>query len=198
MTSAKAGIILPTPTTPALITAPPNLTLIQFIQTLLVGLSGINGTLVRPEWQPEELKQPDIGIDWVAFGIKTNSPDANAYQQVNDGTVSLGRQETLTIGLLVYGPNAMNSIALIRDGFEIPQNLASLKRADMGYVDITDAQHMPDLINERWFDRYVCDVILHRYIRRTYPILDFVSVSGTVYTQTASDPNSQTNWKAGG
>lgn len=196
--SSTGGILLPHPQTPALDTVPANLTLVQFIQTLLVGLSGFSGPLVRPEWQPEEPKQPDINVDWAAFGIGLNSPDANAFQEVNNGVVNLGRQETLTISLMVYGPNAMNNISLIRDGFEIPQNLASLRKANMGYVDITDARHMPDLINERWFDRYVCDVILHRYIKRTYPILDFVSVSGTVYTQTASDPNSQTPFAAGG
>lgn len=195
--SSTGGVLLPHPKVPVLVTAPQNLTLTEFIQTILVGFSGLNGTFVRPEWQSEEPFQPDISVNWVAFGVKTNSPDANAYQSVQNGIVSLQRQETLTIGIMVYGPNAMDNIALIRDGFEIPQNLASLKAANMGYVDITDAQHIPDLINERWCDRYVCDIVIHRCIQRTYPILDFVSVSGTIYSQTASNPNYQNNFVSG-
>ncbi len=195
--SSTGGILLPRPQTPVLETSPPNLTLVQFIQTLLVGLSNIKGPLVRPDWQPEEAKQPDIDVNWISFGIKSNSPDANSYQEIEDGSTLLGRQETLTISLLVYGPNAMDNTSLIRDGFQIPQNLAALKRANMGYVDITDAKHVPDLVNERWIDRYACDFILHRVITRTYPILDFASSSGTVYAQTATNPDYQKNWQTG-
>lgn len=197
--STSGGIILPHPKAPKLETAPPNLTLVQFIQTILVGLSGIPGPFVRPEWQPEEPKQPDIGVDWIAFGIKSNLPDANAYQSIdNEGATTLQRQETLTISLSVYGPQAMDTISLIRDGFQIPQNSSSLKKANMGYVDVTESHHVPDLVNERWIDRYVCDIILHRYIVRNYPILDFISATGTVYSETAATLNYSKTWQVGG
>lgn len=181
--SSTGGVLQPHPQPPPIDAVPANLTIVQFIQSILVGLSGFPGPLVRPSWQSEPLKQPDIGVNWLAFGIAANEPDANAYQTVNDdGSVTLQRQETLRIAISVYGPAAMENITLIRDGFQIPQNVAALKRANIGYVDITDAHHVPDLVNERWIDRYTCELILHRYIQRDYQILDFVSAPVSTFT----------------
>lgn len=195
--SSTGGILQPHPQPPPIDAVPAGLTLVQFLQILLVGMSALPATMVRPDWQPEPPKQPDLPINWLAFGVGSVTPDANAYQAVESGVVTLARQETLRIVISVYGPAAQENITLIRDGFQIPQNNASLKRANMGYVDISDARHIPDLVNERWIDRYVCELTLHRCIQREYPILDFTSATGTVYTQTAADRNFQLSWNAG-
>jgi hypothetical protein len=54
--------------------------------------------------------------------------------------------------------------------------------ANMGFVATGDIMHIPELINERWFDRYQMGVTLRRQIFRTYPVLSFVSVSGIIVT----------------
>lgn len=197
-TTASGGYLLPAPETPALQTIPPLLTLRQFIQTVLVGISGFAGPLVRPAWQVSPPKQPDIGVDWLAYAIESADPDFNAYVGYDlDNNPFLQRNELLQITLSVYGPNAYDNYGMIRDGFQLQQNLAALVKAKIGYAYDTRAQHAPDLFGERWIDRWRFDIFLRRQIQRDYPVLNFLSASGTIYSQTATDEDFQRAWSSG-
>jgi len=197
-TSATGGFLIPAPLVPGLQTIPPNLTLVQFIQTVFVGISDFPGSLVRPMWQVEPPKQPDLTVDWMAFGIANVDPDSNAFIGFDsDNNPILQRQEELTITCSVYGPNAMSNITLIRDGFQIQQNLKSLLTANMVFAYDSPARHIPDFFNERWIDRYVTEIFLRRQVQRSYPILNFVSATGIIYSQTASNTNYQETFSAG-
>lgn len=162
---------------------PLGLTLEQFIQTVLVGMTGIDGTLVRAKWQPEPPKQPDIMVNWLAFAISTTTPDANGFLGVTKtGRVQYQRHETLDISCSIYGPNAYDTMRLIRDGFQVPQNFDNLRVANMGFVEVGQGIHMPELINERWFNRFEVSVVLRRETQRFYPVLTFLSAHGTIYS----------------
>lgn len=181
-TTATGGYLKANPQAPALVTTPPGLTFVQFIQSVLVGLSGFNGDLVRPEWQPEQPKQPDLKTDWLAFGLGSATPDNNAYVAVDgDGNPTVQRNELIPIIVSVYGPNAYDNVGLIRDGFQLTQNLTNLRAANVGFAYDTPAQHVPDFFNERWFDRWRMEIYVRRQINRVYPILIFASASGTIY-----------------
>jgi hypothetical protein len=191
--SETGGYILPAPTQPALATIPPNLTLVQFIQSLLVGVSGLPGPLVRPEWQVNPPPQPELNVDWAAYGISGFNPDFNAYiagTVVDDvQQVILQTNEELPISISTYGPNSYDNMGLIRDGLQMTQNLSLLRQANIGFGYFGQALHVPDLVNERWIDRWRAEFVLRRQVQRFYPVLNFVSVSGTIYSQTAVNDN---------
>ena len=182
-TSATGGYLLPVPPLVG------GLSLEDFIQTVIVGVSGYTNTLVRPKYQQSPPKQPDINTNWIAFSIQGNAPDANAYVYIDEHDVTnLRRQETLTIQVGFYGPDAQNNSAVFRDGFQIQQNLESLSIASMGFKDATEPIRGPDLINERWVDRYEMTLVLVRQVRRTYEILPFASAMGVIHTVVNGDP----------
>lgn len=180
--TASGGLLLPYPQPPTLESSPPNLTFVQFMQTVLVGLSGIPGTLVRPNWQPEPPKQPDLAVDWLAFGLGDVTPDNNAYVSIDaDENPTLQRNELIPVTVSVYGPNAYNNAGLIRDGFQLTQNLTSLRKANVGFAYDGPIRHLPDFVNERWIERYIYEFSIRRQLNRTYPLLSFASANGTIY-----------------
>lgn len=168
---------------------PQGLSLTQFLQTVFVGVSGLPGPLVRPKWQAEPPKQPDLVTDWMAFGVDLATPDANAFVGVDDDDRTISqRHEILEVGCHIYGPNALDTYGLIRDGLQIPTNLEALRYANMGFVEVTTGRHVPDLVHERFIDRVVTSVFFRREIQRRYPIVTLVSARGTIHTVMGDEP----------
>lgn len=167
---------------------PRNLSLTQFVQTVLTGISELPGTLVRPEWQPNPPKQPEIDVDWMAFGIGISKPDANAYQVINDdGSTTNQRTDELEITCSIYGPRALETYGLVRDGFQVQPNLYALYNAQMAFKEVTEGRRIPDLINERFFNRVTTSIFLRRLVQRTYSVLTILSVTGKAYVPDVSE-----------
>lgn len=176
-TSATGGYLQPTINQDPF---PVGQTFQQFLQTVFVGISGLTPSLVRPSWQPKPPKQPDGDTDWLAIRLKVNKADDAAFSGPNStGENITQRMEDLEVGCTFYGPNSMDIAAALRDGFHIPQNLDALTTAHMGFVNTNEMVHVPDLVNERWIDRYEMSVFLRREVLRSYPILTFLTVGPT-------------------
>lgn len=106
------------------------------------------------------------------------------------------RHEDLQIQCSFYGPDAADYGAIVRDGFEMPQNRYQLNIANMGYVESTQLMRVPDLVNERWVDRYEMTVRLRREIQRVYSVLPFTSIHGTILTDSSGVNNIAFNVQA--
>jgi hypothetical protein len=186
-TSATGGYLLPTTTVPLPSPSPgaPAFTLTQFIQSVLVGLTGIDGTLVRPKWQINPPKQPDIGVDWIAFKVTMSNPDTYSYNTLShdedDNPVyQYQRQEDLTLSCAFYGPNSREYGSIVIDGFQIGQNLEALQSAGLAFTSSGQLMLMPDLVNERWVEKYELEILMRREIQRTYSILSILEAQGTI------------------
>lgn len=177
---------------------PNELTVTQFIQTVLVGISGVDGTLVRPKWQANPPKHPPtIETNWIAFGIGLGAPDNNAYIATNPNDPSVvdsQRHETLDVGVSIYGPLALETYALLRDGFQVPQNLQALIDANMGFVEILAARPLPDLLNERFYNRVETSIILRRQVNRLYSVPTILSANGRIYAPTSGKIDYSLAW----
>jgi hypothetical protein len=138
-------------------------------------------------------------VNWLAFGLGSATPDNNAYVAIDRaGNATMQRNELIPISVSVYGPLSYDNIGLIRDGFQLTQNLVSMRTANVGFAYDTPAQHIPDLFNERWYDRWRAEFYIRRQIQRVYPILSFLSASGTIYAETAANDNTSLPWAASG
>lgn len=177
-TSASGGYLQPGSSSGL----PGQLTLNQFVQSVLVGISALSGDLVRPDWQVAPPKEPDIFTNWMAFGIVLSKPDIYAYVATDaNGVTTTQRHQLLEVMCSFYGPNAMDNASLVQDGFQITQNLEALRAANMGFVETNEANHIPDLVNERWRERVMMSIFMRREIQRVYPILPILSAKGTIH-----------------
>lgn len=174
---------------------PNGFTLDQFIQTVLVGVSGIDPQLVRPEWQKDGPKIPDVVVNWLAYGITQAPPDANGYIGMNgDGVMLSQRHADLMVMCAFYGPQALDYATIVRDGFQIPNNRSQLSLANMGFVSTGTPLHIPDLVNERWVNRYQLEIRLRIETERTYDILSLLGAHGTINTVVGTQEQSS-NWE---
>lgn len=98
------------------------------------------------------------------------------------------RHEDLEVQCSFYGPDADDIASSVRDGFQLGQNREALGLANMGFVGTSSARRVPDLVNERWIDRFEMSVFLRRERLRVYPILTFTSVSGVIVNDVGVRP----------
>ena len=123
--SSTPGYVLPTGDAPTYDAA-----LDAIFQQMIVGLTGMQGSLVRPRWQPVMPKQPEPNVDWCAIGVTLIDPDAGpafVHDSTGDGQDVALRHESIDVLCSFYGPNAAANAALVRDAIAIPQNNNALE-----------------------------------------------------------------------
>lgn len=163
----------------------------DFIQQWVVGITGLDGTMVRPRWQAEPPNIPTAGVAWAAIGITSRPSDTYPYVKHDPtglGSDELQRHETLNVLVSFYdlGTNGLADqyAALLHDGTAIPQNSEALGAADMKFIACGEPVTVPSLLKQRWLYRVDLPVELRRQITRIYAVENLLSAQGTL---TAND-----------
>jgi hypothetical protein len=173
-------------------TALTNEALHDAIQETLAGISGIDGTLVRPRWQPgfppgQGPNQPAPDVQWIAFGITgRDAADYPAMRHHNGGPSTLTRWSIFTVLVSCYGPDADGIAERLRDGLYVNQNWEALSAVGVKLLEAQSATAVPDLVNTGYIDH--CDLPLRfaQAVDRDYNILDIASSDGVISSDTGS------------
>lgn len=155
------------------------------LQAMVVGITGLDPTLVRPRWQPDPPPTPDQSVNWCAIGITESKPDDNAaliHHPDGDGYDELQRHEELSILASFYGPNASATAKRMRAGLWIEQNREAMQTAGMGLVDVSPIVYAPELLNEKWRHRVDLPITIRRIEVMTFPVLNILEGVGTITT----------------
>lgn len=188
MTSAMAGALLPATSPAPLQGAGLN----TFLQQLIVGITGLPGMMVRPAFQAEPPDAPDAGDAWAAF--RTTSRPADAFPHIaHEDTPSGGqdvmrRHEVINVLVSFYdlGTNGLADFyaELLASGLRLPQNCETLGGGGMGLISVGEPTAVPLLLKMRWLYRVDLPFAVKREIVRVYPILNVLSATGSLITDT--------------
>lgn len=159
--------------------------LIDFMQSVVSQITGIEGKYVRPRWQPEAPTIPGRSITWAAVGISDRQRDMFPYIRHNsggDGSDTLIQNETFSLQSSFYGPAADSCATLLCDGLMVEQNRAAMSLVEIKLVNVGDLVVAPDMVKEVWLYRVDVPITFRREVRRTYPVLNLLSAVGVVHT----------------
>ncbi len=143
----------------------------KVLHDAIVGLTGINGKLVRPRWVPEPSTQPSFDENWVAFGIPRTVPDYASYEEVIvDGVTQIQRDELLFVLHSFYGPNCKALAERMRNALDVSQNRAALRAAGLLFKEAQEPVVLPALLKEKWVKRVDITIVYARRAIHTYAI----------------------------
>ena len=147
------------------------------LQAMVVGVTGLDASLVRPRWQPVVPKQPEPTVDWCSIGVVSSTPDANPYIEhlsgvsITDQSGDLAiRHEQLQVLVSFYGPHAKANLGVLRDGLGVTQNLEAAKASGLYYIGLEPGRAAPEFINQQWIRRWDTALTFRRMVARTYAV----------------------------
>ncbi len=167
------------------------------IQVTVAGITGIDGTLVRPRWQAKPPVMPHVTVNWVAVGATDIRSDDNAntihdgHSDGGDGSDTAYRGEEITVLASFYGPQASGYAALLRDGFAVQQNRAAMLALGLAYAKPGALRNVSGLVLTENLIRYDFEFWLRRRPGRVYAVPSIRSVSGVILGQQGSPQGPQ-------
>lgn len=143
--------------------------------SVIVGMTGLDGELVRPRWQVEAANMPDFGTNWAAFGVSLGARMWDAYQ-THDPTIGseganvVEGSERIDVLFSFYGPNRQHYLSLLRDGMSVTQNRDEMSAAKVKFQEFSQPTNLPVLLKNTWVKRADLPGVFNRWVRRVYPI----------------------------
>lgn len=135
-------------------------------QEMIVGVTGLDATLVRPSWQPQPPTQPSVMTDWC--GVAVHLIESFDYPQMIFN--KLYRNERIDLIISFYGPNSLALASALRDGIYVPQNYYGLSSQGIKLRSADNIVYFPELINSQYIPRADLPMNFYRMVQRTYPI----------------------------
>lgn len=165
----------------------------RLLQKMVMALTGLPGTLVRPRWQPMPPSQPPAETTWASVGVQRVEADEFPYI-VHDpsgtfpgalapGVDRMQRHATLTVLVTFYGPEAEDTGGRLRDALYIPQQMEGMRPLKL--LTVRDLARAPEMINQQWIDRVDLEIDLRMQINRVYPIYDLAGADLNIRTDQA-------------
>lgn len=148
----------------------------DIFQVFIKGVTGIAGAMVRPRFQTIPLPSPEVGVDWVAFGIKSQRQDDSPYFDQHENDATTIRHEKIEVALSFYGTQGQHFAKLFVDGTAIPQNIDQLKPHKIKFIGVSEVLTAPDLLNEQYVHRFDTTATFTRKTERIYAIQSFLGL----------------------
>ena len=189
-TSATAGYLGPTSAPPA-----DDLDLDTLIGTLIAGVTGLPGDMVRPRWQETQPRIPGVRETWVAVGVTVTTADdtpAQIHHGEGDGLTVLRTFYRLDVLASFYGPKGDAYAKLTRDGLYVDQNREAMRANGLNLVGFEPIRRIPEIIATGARRKSDLAFRLTQGVERTYPILNITSAAGTIQAEDISHPWSVT------
>jgi hypothetical protein len=167
-----------------------------FLQEVVVGITGMSGTMVRPRWQTDPPNIPDFGVDWCAIGVVSpirREPYAFALQNETGSGINtvmnstIIRNREMDVLCSFYGPNAGANSEVLAMGLEVAQNREVMKLSGFNLVGgAGDASVVPILIKQRNLRRIDLPFTVRQQQQYTYSVLTVLGSIATLYLQDAA------------
>lgn len=186
--SSTAGYLLPDPNGPQPLEGDP---FVEFMQAIVVGITGLDGSKVRPRWQTNVPNLPLANENWAAIGAVRTIPDTFAvelHDPDDEGTSELQRHEVIELLASFYGPLADAYAALLRDGLQIAQNREVFQLNAVALVDTGEAITAPILTKNVWQNRVDIRITVRRQVRRVYRVFNLLSANGVIHNEYYDTP----------
>lgn len=182
-TSATGGPLGPTSPPPA-----DDLDLDTIIGTLIAGVTGLPGDMVRPRWQETQPRVPDVTETWVAVGVTATMADdtpSQIHHSEGDGYTILRTFYRLSVLASFYGPKGDAYAKLVRDSFYIGQNREAMRAAGLNLVDFDTIRRVPEIKATQTLRRSDLPFRLSQSIERRYEIRNILQAAGTIRADAA-------------
>jgi len=159
----------------------------DFLQPMLVAMTGIDPTLVRPAFQSEPPNVPDAGVAWMAFRYTQRPADDFPALVHRDGYDEFQRHEAIHTLCSFYdlGTSGLADYyaSLLRDNLMVPQNAEYLTAQGFGVAVVQDKTAVPVIVKMRWQYRVDVPFVLRRAVVRWYNVLNVASSDGVIHGQ---------------
>ena len=161
----------------------------DFLQTVVVGIVGLPGAMVRPRWQEDAPDAPPMETNWAAIGVNRRRNEPFAYVEHSPGYSGVNpndrveRPQELEVLVSFYGPASDMNAQQWTEGLQVALNREAMQQNGFALIETEDpiAAH-EQMQDGRWRRRIDVNSRFRRTLTRTYPILNVESAQGVLHT----------------